>query len=213
MERLHGDDCPILSRGMTLVLASASPRRRELLAAAGVAHHAVPVDVDETPTPGESPADYVERVALLKADAAAVLHPGRFVVGADTAVVLGEDLFGKPRDEADAERMVSMLAGRSHEVLTGLAVVGNGQRLSLVERTTVWMAPLNPREIKAYVRTGEPFGKAGGYAIQGRASRFVLRIAGSYTNVVGLPVAAVVSLLRQIGWTEETRGGPRMKLQ
>ena len=188
---------------LALVLASASPRRRDLLAAAGIAHVIDPVQVDEGRLTGEAPAAYVARVALLKAEAGAARHAGRLVVGADTTVVLGNEVFGKPRDAADAERMMTALAGRAHEVLTGLAVVGQGRRLSHVERTTVWIGPMRPSDIAAYVRTGEPLGKAGGYAIQGWASRFVPRIAGSYTNVVGLPVAALVDLLAQFAWTDE----------
>jgi septum formation protein len=155
-------------------------------------------EVDERQMPGEAPVVYVERVALLKAAAGAARHPGRVVVGADTAVVLDGEVFGKPRDSADAARMIAALAGRSHDVLTGVAVVGGGQQVSHVERTIVWLAPLDSAEIAAYVGTGEPLGKAGGYAIQGRASRFVPRIDGSYTNVVGLPVAALVALLARI---------------
>ncbi len=184
---------------MRILLASASPRRLELLAAAGLTCDVDPVDVDESRLTDESPAEYVERVAWLKAEAGAARHPGRVVIGADTAVVLGETIFGKPKDAADAVRMLTALAGRAHEVLTGVAVVAAGSRSSAVERTTVWFDSLTAEQIEAYVRTGEPMDKAGAYAIQGRASRFIPRIEGSYTNVVGLPVATVASLLAAIG--------------
>jgi septum formation protein len=183
-----------------ILLASASPRRRELLEAAGLPHEVDPVEVDERLLPGEAPAVYVERIARLKAQAGTARHPERLVVAADTAVVLDGAVFGKPVDAGDARRMITALAGRSHEVLTGLAVRAGRRQLTHVERTTVWFEPLSPAAIDAYVRTGEPLGKAGAYAIQGLASRFVPRIEGSYTNVVGLPIAALVSLLAQLDW-------------
>jgi septum formation protein len=182
---------------MSFILASASPRRRELLAAAGFSFDIDPVDVDESLIPGESPDTFVTRVALLKARTAGTRHPSRLVVAADTAVVVDDEVFGKPADTADAGRMLRRLSGRSHDVLTGVALVGNGREATLVERTTVWFAVLSDRDIESYVATGEPMDKAGAYAIQGLASRFIPRISGSYANVVGLPVASVWALLRK----------------
>jgi septum formation protein len=195
---------------MTLVLASASPRRRELMAAAGLSCVIDPVDVDEDRHPGESPASYVERLAIWKAEAGARRHPEKFVIGADTTVVLGSTIYAKPADDEDAARMLRELAGRPHEVLTGLAVVGRARRMSRVEATTVWMAPLSEEQIAWYVGTGEPLDKAGGYAIQGLASRFIPRIAGSYPNVVGLPVATLVTLLEELGALPELFAAQRV---
>jgi septum formation protein len=182
-----------------LVLASASPRRRELLDAAGFEFDVEIADVDETPAPDEAPSTYVLRVARAKADAVAPRFPSRPVVAADTAVVIGEAILGKPADRADAARMLAQLSGGTHTVLTGVAVAHAGRMHAEVEQTTVWMSKLTPEEIEAYVRSGEPLDKAGAYAIQGLASRFIPRIEGSYTNVVGLPVATLVQLLRRAG--------------
>ena len=184
---------------MHLVLASASPRRRALLEAAGIACTVDVVAVDERRRAGESPPAYVERLALEKAERVAARHPDRLVLGADTAVVVDDLVLGKPVDDADAVRMLRLLAGRAHEVLTGFAIIGRGQRVSAVEQTTVWFSSLTEPEIASYVASGEPRDKAGAYAIQGLASAFVPRIAGSYANVVGLPVAAVSDALRRLG--------------
>ena len=180
---------------MRLILASASPRRRELLAAAGVVFDVDSVDVDESRRKGEAPAVYVERVARLKAEAGSDRHPDAVVVGADTAVVLDEEVFGKPADEADATDMLRRLSGRAHDVLTGVAMVGAGARRSFVERTTVLMRALSDEEIEQYVASGEPLDKAGAYAIQGGAAAFIVDVRGSYSNVVGLPMER---LLREI---------------
>lgn len=183
---------------MRLVLASASPRRRELLAAASIDVDVDPVAVDEERVGTEAPDAYVERVARLKAAAGAARHPGRVVLGADTAVVVGDDVLGKPRDAADARAMLQRLAGRDHEVMTGVAIAADGRVTSFVERTRVWMAPISAADIQAYIDTGEPFDKAGAYAIQGGAGRFVARFDGSYTNVVGLPLERLIEELRQV---------------
>ena len=182
---------------MRLVLASASPRRRELLAAAGVECDVALANVDETRLAGEAPAAYVERLARQKADAVAARYPGRPVLGADTAVVVGDDVLGKPADGGGAVRMLRQLSGRAHEVVTGLALVWRDRVFSEVVRTTVWMADLSADDIAWYVASGEPMDKAGGYAIQGLASRFIPRIDGSYSNVVGLPVATFVQMLKR----------------
>jgi len=181
-----------------LVLASASPRRRELLDAAGFEFTVDVADVDETRHPGEPAGAYARRVALAKAEAVAARHPDAFVLGADTVVVLDDEVLGKPVDDADAVRMVTGLAGRSHRVLTAVAIVGQGTTVDAIEETVVWMQALTPTEIVAYVESGEPRDKAGAYGIQGRASRFIPKIEGSYTNVVGLPVATVDALLRRV---------------
>jgi septum formation protein len=182
-----------------LLLASSSPRRRELLAAAGWAFDVEAVDVDERQLPDEAPDAYVERVARAKAIAGAARHPGRPVVGADTTVVIDGVALGKPADAEDAARMLARLSGRSHQVLTGVAVARGELVLSTVERTTVWFVPMSRDEIRRYVETGEPMDKAGAYAIQGFASRFITRIEGSYANVVGLPVTTLATLLGQVG--------------
>jgi septum formation protein len=180
---------------MRLVLASGSPRRRELLSAAGFTFDVQAVDVDERRGSGEAPAAYVDRLARAKAQAAAVRDPDSVVIGADTVVVVDDEVLGKPRDGSDATRMLRLLSGRAHEVLTGVAVTFRDRTTSHVERTTVWFAPLSERDVAWYVATGEPMDKAGAYAIQALGSRFIPKIEGSYSNVVGLPVAAVVGLL------------------
>jgi septum formation protein len=180
------------------VLASASPRRRELVAAAGLECDVDGVDADESRLTDEPADAYVERLARLKASMGLAAHPDRVVVGADTAVVVDDEILGKPTDEADAAHMLRTLSGRAHVVMTGVAVAHAGGLVSMVERTTVWVAPLSEAAIAWYVASGEPFDKAGGYAIQGLASRFIPRIEGSYANVVGLPIAALVRLLAGI---------------
>ena len=189
---------------MQLILASASPRRRELLAAAGWSFVVDPVDADERRHPGEPPASYVERVARLKAAIGQSRHPEDAVLAADTCVVAGEDVLGKPEGQAQAAAMLKRLSGQSHTVLTGVALAWRGTVAAAVTETCVWFERLTPEEIDWYVASGEPFDKAGGYAIQGLASRFISRIEGSYANVVGLPVADVLHLLRNAGLEEQT---------
>jgi septum formation protein len=141
---------------------------------------------------------FVQRVALLKARVVASRDPSATVLAADTAVVVGEEVFGKPADEAEARRMLQALSGRRHEVLTGVVLIVGGWITSVVETTAVWFSPLSTDDIAEYVGSGEPLDKAGAYAIQGLASRYVPRIEGSYTNVVGLPVARVFEMLRAV---------------
>lgn len=184
-----------------LVLASASPRRAELLRQAGIAFTTAAADLDETPRPGEAPAAYVRRLAEEKAAAVARRHPEAVVLGADTTVVVDGDILGKPADAADATAMLERLQGRAHEVLTGVAVTSPAGTDSEVAATTVWIAPMSAAEIAAYVASGEPMDKAGAYAIQGRISRWITRIDGSHPNVVGLPVAVVHTLLARHGET------------
>jgi septum formation protein len=179
------------------VLASASPRRRELLTAAGYTFTVLTADVDETPVSGEAPATYVARLAEAKARAVLARRPDTLVLGADTTVVVDGDILAKPVDAADAARMVARLQGRAHEVLTGVALVAATWSRVAVAATSVWFAPMSAEEIDVYVGSGEPMDKAGAYGIQGRAARYVTRIEGSYSNVVGLPVALVHALLAE----------------
>lgn len=181
-----------------LLLASASPRRVDLLKAAGVSFDVFAVDVDESPQGDETPAQHVRRLAEDKARAAARRRPGDVVLGADTVVVVDGRMLGKPRDAADAAAMLRALSGRAHEVWTGVALLSASTSATEVECTRVWFSALADEEIAWYVQSGEPMDKAGGYAVQGLASRFVERIDGSYANVVGLPVALVYRLLQDV---------------
>ena len=170
------------------------------MTAAGIPFEIFAIEIDETPRPAEDPAAYVERLALAKASAVSAVKPGALVLGADTTVVLDGRILGKPVDEADAARMLRALSGRVHEVLTGVAVVGPRGAHSAVDLTRVWMSAMTDEDISLYVASGQPMDKAGAYGIQGLASRFIPRIEGSYTNVVGLPVALVRSILdAQVG--------------
>jgi len=182
-----------------LVLASSSPRRAELLQAAGLPFVIRAAAIDETRHPDESPDAYVRRLAVAKASAVAAT-PDELVLGADTVVVAGAACLGKPVDAADAAAMLRLLAGRSHDVLTGVALVRRGAPLSVdVAATRVTFGALTEAAVAWYVATPEPYDKAGGYAVQGLASRFVTAIEGSYANVVGLPVELVCRLLAQAG--------------
>jgi septum formation protein len=184
---------------MRLILASASPRRAELLRQAGVDFDVEPADVDETVRDGETPADYVRRVASAKSAAVHGRRPGAAIVlGADTAVVVDGSILGKPRDDDDAAAMLRRLAGRTHEVLTGVSLRNDRTELDAVVTTRVTFAPLSDGDVAAYVASGEGRDKAGAYAIQGLASRFIPSIEGSYSNVVGLPVATVAELLSRL---------------
>ena len=184
-----------------LVLASGSPRRADILRASGFAFDPCTVSVDETRRPGEDAAVYVERLAAAKAQAGAALNPARVVLGADTVVVIDGEILGKPRDEADARRMLGLLSGAWHEVLTGVALVRAETSETKVahEVTKVRFAPMSSEEIEWYLTTGEAMDKAGAYAIQGRAARFIEGIQGDYLNVVGLPVRLLYQLLRDFG--------------
>ena len=191
---------------MRLVLASRSPRRADLLTSAGYDFEVAPADIDERLLDGETPAAHVRRLAREKAARVARDHPGAIVLGADTVVVLDAVMLGKPADDADAASMLGRLSGRTHDVLTGVALhTRNAQRCD-VDSTRVTFRELTAAEVAWYVGSGEPGGKAGAYAIQGRAARFVTRIEGSYTNVVGLPIALVDHLLREF-LPDPPRGG------
>lgn len=178
-----------------LILASASPRRADLLRAAGFLFALRAVDVDERPIQGELPASHVLRLARAKAAAAARADADEEVLAADTIVVVDDIMLGKPTDDGDAARMLRQLSGRAHQVLTGVAARRHDREVSACESTTVEFSRLDEDEIAWYVASGEPRDKAGGYAVQGLASRFVTRIDGSYSNVVGLPVARVYRVL------------------
>lgn len=180
-----------------LVLASRSPRRSELLRSAGISFTVRPADVDETPWAGEDAAGYALRIAEAKA-LAIEAAPGEVVLGADTVVVIDGQLLGKPTDAADAERMLRLLSGRCHEVITGVCLRRAGEIVRDRAVTRVWFTALSDKEILDYVSSGEPMDKAGAYAIQGLASKFIPRVDGSYTNVVGLPVALVYRHLATI---------------
>lgn len=185
---------------MRLILASASPRRAELLQAAGFSFDIVPANVAEVPQHGEAPELYTQRVALDKARHAAAQYAGQNVtiLAADTEVVHEGQVLGKPADATDAARMLRLLSGRTHEVLTAVVVVTGELERSVVERTLVRFTPLTEADISWYVASGEPMGKAGGYGIQGRGARFIDRIEGAWSTVVGLPVHAVHRLLGEV---------------
>lgn len=199
---------------MRLVLASASPRRAELLRAAGYAFETLAVDLDESPRPGEAPPAYVARLAREKSAAAlqrfvaraqqACRGPERdalhdvVVLGADTTVVVDGEILGKPAGDEESVAMLQKLSGRRHEVLTGISLRTSTGEWGRVETTSVYMRELSAGDIAWYVASGEGRDKAGGYAVQGLASRFIPRIDGSYSNVVGLPVAAVAALLHEV---------------
>ena len=183
---------------MRLVLASSSPRRRELLTSAGFEFDVEPADIDESLRPGESPEAYVERMAVEKAAAVRARFADRTILAADTIVIVDGDVLGKPHDPETAVKMLSRLEGREHEVLTAVAMWWPGDDAPdvSVELTRVWMRDITAAEIAAAVATGEPLDRAGAYAIQGLASRWVTRIDGAYGTVVGLPVETVDRLLR-----------------
>jgi septum formation protein len=186
-----------------LILASASPRRAEILHNAGYAFAVVSSAIDETPIPGETAEAMVQRLADAKAELVAARSVGpAIVIAADTAVIIGTQILGKPRTTEDARQMLRSLSGVTHSVVTGVSLVRlpDGERRSFVEATRVQFSTLTPEDIEDYLATGEPFDKAGGYAIQGRAGRFIPRIEGCYFNVVGLPLARLARELAELGY-------------
>jgi septum formation protein len=193
-----------------MILASESPRRRELFAAIGVPFRVVPSGVDEIPRSGESPTRFVRRAALDKGEAVSLLHPATFVLSADTIVVADGRILGKPRDRAEARRMLSRLAGREHKVYTAVCLLcrERGFRDLGTEVTRVRFRPLTAAEVAAYARTGECDDKAGAYAAQGAGMLLIDRVAGSFTNVVGLPRARVVAMLARARLIRAARRGP-----
>jgi septum formation protein len=191
-----------------LVLASASPRRQELLRSAGITFEVQPAHIPEDPLPGEAAKDCAKRLAREKALAVARQRPHDIVLGADTVVVVDGQLLGKPSDAADAARMLRMLSGREHQVITGVCLVVNGQPSVASEMTIVTVSEITDKEIADYVAIGEPMDKAGAYAIQGIASRWIPHIEGDYSNVVGLPVALVFRMLREVSSQFSILGKP-----
>ncbi|MGC2828124.1 MAG: Maf family protein [Candidatus Acidiferrum sp.] len=191
---------------MKLILASASPRRAEILHAAGFSFIVMSSGVDETPFPNESPSDHVQRLATAKAELVASHATGSAIIlAADTVVTLDGRIFAKPRSTDDARRMLENLSGRTHSVVTGVTLIRlpDAERRTFVESTFVHFAHLSAEEITRYLATGEPHDKAGAYAIQGRAGRYIPRIEGDYFNVVGLPLSRVTQALADLGWSED----------
>jgi septum formation protein len=193
-----------------LILASTSPRRAEILRNAGFVFDVLPTHADETRRPSEAAEDYVRRIAEAKAQAARELVPATgelaIVIAADTVVLAEGQILMKPQDAADARRMLRMMSGKSHELLTGLATLRlpDGAETLHIERTRVELLPISDDEIESYLRTGESFDKAGAYGIQGVAGRFVARIDGCYFNVMGLPLSRVWRAIRALGWKDPT---------
>jgi septum formation protein len=196
-----------------LILASASPRRSEILRNAGFTFEIVPADIDEALLSGESARDYVRRLAEQKARAALErrgMHaPPAIVIGADTTVVAAGEILAKPENEEDARRMLRLLSGNTHEVLTGISLIrsADGRAASHVETTRVTFSPLAESEVEDYIATGEPFGKAGAYAVQGTGGRYVSRIEGCYFNVMGLPLSRLWTMLLDFGWRDGAEAG------
>lgn len=186
---------------MKFILASSSPRRRELLASIGLEFDVIPSHVPELHQQGEAPEEYVGRLSRDKAGAIASQYPDRWVIAADTTVLFGDTLLEKPEDENDAVRMLGVIAGQTHTVYTGLTLQqqSRGYHETRVSESEVRMLPLSEDEIRWYVRTGEPMDKAGAYAVQGIGSMFIESVHGSFTNVVGLPLATLYQMLRRAG--------------
>lgn len=199
---------PARIQKLRIVLASASPRRRELLAQIGVEFTVSPADIDETALPGELPDDYVLRMAITKAQRgyANLVEPlaSSLILGADTAVVLDKQILGKPRDQAEAEYMLACLSGRTHRVMSAVAVTDGRRLASRLSITAVTFRDLRAEEIMAYWHSGEPRDKAGAYAIQGYGALLVRELQGSYSGVVGLPLFETAELLESFGWSPWT---------
>lgn len=183
----------------SLILASASPQRARLLEQLGLDFTAIPADIDETPRPGETPEALAERLARTKAEALSAAYPGARILGSDTVVAFGDEAFGKPRDLADAKRMLSALGGTTHRVITGVALFAQGVTETAAVVSAVSLDVLSEAAIEAYWATGEPQGAAGAYAIQGHAGQFVSHLSGSFSAVMGLPVYETAALLRASG--------------
>jgi septum formation protein len=178
-----------------LILASGSPRRAEILTSVGWPFKKIVPSIDESELPGENPEEYVKRLAKEKAEAISIDHPSETILGADTTVVIDKQIIGKPKDKEDARRMISLLSGNWHEVLTGVAIVRNGSTSVGIQKTRVKFSDMTDREIKYLVECGDPLDKAGGYAVQAQAALFIEGIEGDYWNVVGLPINLVYSLV------------------
>jgi septum formation protein len=185
--------------GSRVVLASASPRRRDLLNLIGIAHEVHPANIDETMRPREAPRRYAERLAREKASAIATRDPDLITIGADTVVVINRKVLGKPADPSDAARMLRMLSGREHTVITAVAVSRGRKLRSAIEEVRVKVRRLRDDEIDEYIAMGEPMDKAGAYGIQGYGATIVERIEGDYFAVMGLPLVRLVGLMRDVG--------------
>ena len=195
---------------MKLILASTSPRRAEILRNAGIAFSVMSSAVDETPFPEESPQQLVERLAHAKAGLVAARAVGpAIVIAADTVVVLEKRILGKPRSTDDARQMLEQLSGRTHSVLTGVCMIRlpDAERREFTETTLVHFGKLSSEDISRYLATEEPYDKAGGYAVQGRAGRYIPRVEGCYFNIVGLPLARLIAELYELGWSEDSTSG------
>jgi septum formation protein len=188
-----------VAKDVPIILASGSPRRRELLTGLGLTFQVIPADIDETPLQSESPENLVKRLSISKAKAVAASYPDALVIAADTTVALGHEVLEKPKDAAQNKLFIERLQGRRHEVFTGHALVYQGKLESAVKRSEVHFRSLDDHEINAYVATGEGLDKAGGYAIQGRGAALIPHIVGCYFNVMGMSVAAVVELAAKLG--------------
>jgi len=196
---MEGAHAEIHCRAVKFILASSSPRRRELLDSIGLDFEVIPSHVPEVHQEGEAPEEYVARLSRDKAHAIASAHPSRWVIAADTTVHLGDQLLEKPVDGADAARMLATIAGKTHVVYTGVTLQNGEYCETRVAESEVRMLPLSSDDIEWYVRTGEPLDKAGAYAVQGIGAMFIDSIHGSYTNVVGLPLATLFLMLRRAG--------------
>ena len=191
---------------MKVILASASPRRAEILRRAGISFAVISSAIDETAVPGETPQQHVQRLADAKAELVAGRAVGpAILVAADTVVVLDGQILGKPRSTEEARRMLELFSGRTHSVITGVAILRlpEMERRQFVETTLVHFSRLSRDDVSRYLATEEPYDKAGAYAIQGHAGRFIPRIEGCYFNVVGLPLSRVVGALHDLGWSED----------
>jgi septum formation protein len=182
-----------------VILASSSPRRRELLNLVGIAHEVRPADIDETVLPGEHPSPHAERLARSKAAAVAASDPSAVVIGSDTIVVIEGQILGKPVDRGDAQRMLRMLSGREHTVVTAVAAALEGKVVSSVEQVRVTFRALTDQEIDDYIATGEPMDKAGSYGIQGFGATIIRKVDGDFFAVMGLPLVTLVALLPELG--------------
>jgi septum formation protein len=188
-----------LAPDIPIILASASPRRQELLKNAGIVFEVQPANIPEVPHVGEGPTAFAERMAREKAQAIRASLPEGIILAADTVVAVANEILGKPVDAEDAIRMLRLLSGRTHAVTTGVCVIGDGHEDVRSETTEVEFSRMTEAEIREYVASGEPMDKAGAYAIQGGAARWITRVDGDYNNVVGLPVELVLSMLKEAG--------------
>ncbi|MBR2726834.1 MAG: septum formation inhibitor Maf [Solobacterium sp.] len=186
-----------------LILASQSPRRKELMEKCGLTFEIEAADIDETMDEAEDLREEVQRLAYRKAQHVLERHPSAVVVGSDTIVVVDGEVLGKPKDEEDARQMLRKLSGRSHEVMTGLCILREDRCFTDVSVSTVWFETLDEEEIINYVRTGEPMDKAGAYAVQGIASRYISRMEGDYYAIMGLPLSIVYETLKDRSWFTE----------